>query len=301
MPGTRVVRPLTVVAALVALVLGVSACGDDDVSTGGTTAETPATTSGPPRTTGPSGTSATTAPAQTTAPVQREVNVYFVLGEKVAAAGRSVTGEGIAAGAIEALLAGPQGIESEMGMATEIPGGTELLGLDIADGLATVDLSGDFQSGGGSLSMTARVAQVVFTLTQFDTVDRVTIHLDGAPVEGIGGEGVAASELTRGDFADLTPFILVEEPAPGEATPSPLTVRGSANVFEGTVSWNLTDNDGRIIEEGFVTAAMGEWMPFEFTVDYEVDRPGLGAIILFQESPRDGSPEHVVEIPLELG
>ncbi len=45
-------------------------------------------------------------------------------------------------------------------LTTAIPEGTRLLGITIEDGIASVDLS-----------MTARVAQVVFTMTQFAQVD----------------------------------------------------------------------------------------------------------------------------------
>lgn len=120
---------------------------------------------------------------------------------------------------------------------------------------ATVDLSSDFASGGGSLSMGLRVAHMVFILTQFDTIDTVSILLDGEEAtEGIGGEGVPATNLDRRDAANLTPFVLVEPPTPGEAVSSSLTIAGIANTFEGTVQYTITDPDGLIIGEGFTTA-----------------------------------------------
>ena len=39
---------------------------------------------------------------------------------------------------------------------------------------------GGVESGGGSASMIARLAQIVFTVTQFPTVREVDIALDGA-------------------------------------------------------------------------------------------------------------------------
>jgi hypothetical protein len=130
------------------------------------------------------------------------VEVFFLRGEQLEAVERTVTVPAVGAGAITALLAGPE----EPGLFTEVPEGTELLGLDIADGIATVDLSGEFETGGGTLSARARVAQVVFTLTQFDTVDGVLFHIDGERVDVITSEGLVVEEpVDRSGFADLAP------------------------------------------------------------------------------------------------
>src|SRR5439155_26106165 len=92
--------------------------------------------------------------------------------------------------AIDALLARPSATERAHGIGTLVPADTSRLGLDISGGTATVDLSSEYQSGGGSLSMTMRLAQVVYTLTQFPTVQRVALHLDGEPVTVFSGEGI---------------------------------------------------------------------------------------------------------------
>ena len=66
--------------------------------------------------------------------------------------------------ALEELLKGPTPEEAAAGFGTEIPDGTALLGLEIDDdGVATVDLSSEFASGGGSLTMFVRLAQAVHT------------------------------------------------------------------------------------------------------------------------------------------
>ncbi len=108
--------------------------------------------------------------------------------------------------------------------------------MTIEDGTARVDLSDEFASGGGSLSMQARVAQVVYTLTQFRTVKRVDFWIDGGLVETLGGEGLDLSAgQTRADWEELLPAIFVETPAVGDViTGSRLAVRGSASVFEAT-------------------------------------------------------------------
>ncbi len=278
--------------ALAVLVLLAAGCGDD----GSDDAADDTTTTSP----------STTAPATTTsAPAggEADVRVYFAWNEYVGTAGRTVEAPAVARGALTELLAGPDAFETDIGMTTEIPEGTELLGVDIADGEATVDLSGEFQSGGGSLSMQLRVAEVVFTLTQFDTVESVSFALDGEAVESIGGEGVDATDVTRADLTNVTPFILVESPVPGETVSSPLEVSGIANTFEANVQYSMTDGDGLIVDEGFTTATAGNgtWGDFAFTTTFEVPRPGLGAIIVFQESAEDGSQTDVYEVPVRVG
>ncbi|MBN2622357.1 MAG: GerMN domain-containing protein, partial [Acidimicrobiales bacterium] len=229
--------------------------------------------------------------------------VYFARDEKIAAAGRTVATPAIGRNAMEALLDGPDDVESDIGMTSAIPSGTELLDIDIDGGEATVDLSDDFATGGGSLSMQLRVAQVVFTLTQFDTVDTVTILLDGdEATEGIGGEGVPAVGVDRTDVENVTPPVLVESPVPGEEVTSPITIAGIANTFEATVLYTVTDPEGLILAEGFTTATAGNgvWGDFEVTVEFTTERSGLGAVIVAQEDMESGGQRDVYEVPVRM-
>jgi hypothetical protein len=133
-------------------------------------------------------------------PAKVTVEVFFLRGEQLEAELRWVDAVAPGSRAVEGLLAGPQDAE----LFTAIPAGTVLLGLDIADQIATVDLSGDFETGGGTLSARARVAQVVFTLTQFETVDGVLFQIDGEPRTHVTSEGIDVTDpLDRSHFADL--------------------------------------------------------------------------------------------------
>jgi hypothetical protein len=165
-----------------------------------------------------------------------------------------------------------------------------------------VDLNQAFESGGGSLSMQLRTAQVVFTLTQFDTIETVTIFLDGRPVDAIGGEGIPASDLTRRDFENVTPRILIESPVPGASVSSPLSVSGIANTFERNVRYAVTDPDGLIIAEGFTTGVgeTGTWGAFGFTAEFTTTRAGLGAVIVWQDDAATGAQSDVYEVPVRM-
>src|SRR5688572_31898073 len=81
--------------------------------------------------------------------------------------------------AMEALLAGPNEQESAAGISTVIPDGARLLGLEVTAGIATVDLSREFEPSTGTTGELLTLAQVVYTLTQFPTVDAVRFRLEG--------------------------------------------------------------------------------------------------------------------------
>ncbi|MGH2683432.1 MAG: Gmad2 immunoglobulin-like domain-containing protein [Actinomycetota bacterium] len=205
--------------------------------------------------------------------------------------------------ALESLLAGPSEAEREAGVGTAIPDGTELLGLDIDDGIATVDLSSQYEQGSGSHAEFLRLAQVVYTITQFETVQGVNFRIEGKPVEMFGGHGILLDgPRARRDYRDYLPPILVESPSIGERVDNPVSVSGTANVFEATVSLRILDAGGKEIARTFTTATCGTGCrgSYSVSVPYEVDREQPGVIEVFESSAEDGRPTHVVRIPVTL-
>lgn len=289
MGASRTFRSVLLVGALLA---AGAACGSDDDS--GSTTTTKATSS----------TTTTTEATTTTGPeAMSEVRAYFLRDEKVGPVAREATGVNVAADAVTGLLEGPSAQEAEIGFTTAIPEGTELLGVDIAGGVATVDLSEEFGTGGGSLSMMSRVAQVVFTLTQFPTVDSVAFSIEGEPVTALGGEGLLLeAPQTRADWEDLSPAILVESPLPFAEVTSPLQVTGTANTFEAVFQLNVTDGEGLIVydQHHMATSGTGTRGTFDVTATFEVPRPGQGAVIVFEYSAKDGSQINIVEVPVQI-
>jgi hypothetical protein len=280
-------------------VLALAGCGSGDEGTAGEGSTTDVGT----ETVTPTDPTTTTAPTET-AEEQQRLLAYFMRDEKVGAAARLVPETpAVGAEAVRALLAGPTDVEADAGLTTAIPAGTRLLGLEIEDGVATVDLSEEFASGGGSLSMQARVAQVVHTLTQFPTVQSVAFELEGEPIEALGGEGLALSEpVDRADFEDLAPQILVEYPAVGETVRNPLRIRGTANTFEATFMVALLDASGRELARDFVTATSGsgERGTFDKELPFGAEVPFEGTVKVWEASAEDGSEIHVVEIPVAV-
>ena len=251
-------------------------------------------------------------PAPTPAPAGKTtVRAFFFLGSFTDNAGlvpvlREVPQtQAVGTAALTALLAGPN--DAELGarpaMYTAIPEGTRLLGLRVEGGIATVNLSREFESGGGSASVLGRLAQVVFALTQFPTIQGVKFELDGEPVEVFSGEGVVLSEpVSREDYYDQLPPIWVNRPAWGGVLANPARIGGFANVFEATFQLRLLDGAGRTLAETPVSATCGSgcWGTFEVTLPYTVASAGWGSLQVFEFSAADGSKVNRTEYPVWL-
>lgn len=108
---------------------------------------------------------------------------------------------------IQVLLDPVTEAEAAAGLRSNIPAGTELLGVDgPANGLVTVDLSGEFLAVTGELQRLA-LAQVVFTVSGLANVDRVLFRFDGQDAEVPGrGDELTGEPLTRADFEQFDPL-----------------------------------------------------------------------------------------------
>ncbi|MER7172167.1 Gmad2 immunoglobulin-like domain-containing protein [Streptomyces mesophilus] len=282
--------------------------GSDTAAAGGATGSTAPGASASPGATTPGNSAAPSAPpssappsASPQAPGRRLVRtaVYFLHGEQVSPVTRTVRAPATAAEALRALLAGPSRTERAQGRTTAIPSGTVLRSVAVEGRVATVDLSSRYDDGGGSLSMRARVAQVVFTAT----VHKVRFELDGKPVTTLGGEGIVLNRpVSRADFEDLAPEILVESPMTGDTVRSPVRVWGSANTFEATFRLKVTDAAGRRAADVLVTASSGSGVrgTFDVTVPFKATRSGPGVLTAYYYSPQNGRAVVVDTVPLTV-
>lgn len=212
----------------------------------------------------------------------------------------------VATAAMNQLVLGPTEKERNASppITSAIPAGTRFLDIAIAGGIATVNLSHDFEEGGGSFSVRARLGQVVYTLTQFSTVRSVAFKLDGVPVEIFSPEGIILDHpLTRADFhEEFLPGIFVDRPAWGAALPLPGRVTGLANVFEAYLNVELLDDQGRrLAHEGtMATCGTGCWGTFDVSLPYVVSNAQWGTLRAWADSPKDGSPLYVRPYPAWL-
>jgi len=308
-------RFLASAAALLLLVLAATACGGEDATSVGPSPTETETTETSPGTENPP-TDTETTPTETAPATPVTFQVWFAkpdLDERLNGGGdpklfavqRSAQTVAVGRAALEELISGPEGADGE-GVSSAVPAGTRLLGLNIEDGLATVDLSSEFESGGGSLSMQMRLAQVVFTLTQFPTVDRVEFRLDGEPVDVFSGEGIVLDgPVDREDYADLMPAIVVDRPTPGAQISSPVTVSGSANVFEANVTVRILDASGKELKQTFTTATCGSGCRGDFSVavPFPAQPAGSEGFVVVEDDDAAGMgfPPHQVRIPIVFG
>ncbi|HEV2006555.1 MAG TPA: Gmad2 immunoglobulin-like domain-containing protein [Candidatus Limnocylindrales bacterium] len=301
-------RPLLV---SMAIVLFVAACAAASGDLGGVATPPPTGGSSPdvptvvPTTSADSpGASPAAAPAASPTG-STTVRTYFFLGSfsgnfGLAPVERQIAQtQAVGAASIGALLAGP--IDPELSaspaMYTRVPEGTRFLGLQISNGVATVNLSSEFEAGGDSLSVAGRIAQVVYTLTQFPTVNGVRFEFDGVPPKGvfIGG-------FTRADYTAFLPAIFLDRPAWGGTLGTPARVSGMADVFEATFRIAILDSAGTVLvdQRAMASCGTGCWGTFDVTIPYHVARAQSGILRVYDLSAKDGSRENVTEYPVTL-
>ena len=251
------------------------------------------------------GTATTTLVGDGAGTAQMPLRVWLTSGEKVWPVTRMVPKtDGVGTAAMNAMLSGPTQTEATNGIGSTVPADTHLLGLSISGGTATVDLSNEYEAGGGTLSMTMRLAQVVFTLTEFPTVKRVAFELDGKAVTVFSGEGIILDRpQTRKDYEGMTPIIAVATPGYGEIVSSPAKVSGIANVFEANVSVEILDANGKLLAKDFTTATCGTgcWGDYTLDLPYQVSSRQKGTIVVHDDDAEgSGTYPHEVRIPVVL-
>ncbi len=105
--------------------------------------------------------------------------------------------------AILALLSGPDAREKGRGLRSMIPAETRLRSATVKSRTAYLDFTENLRfTAGGLEGLAAELRQVVSTATEFPTVDKVQILIEGEKVQYLGTEGVRIDEpLSRASVA----------------------------------------------------------------------------------------------------
>ncbi len=196
--------------------------------------------------------------------------------------------------ALTALLRGPSALERRAGLESAVPETASVRGISLANSVATVDLSRGISGTSGEEELRLALAQILYTVTQFRSVKAVRFEIEDRPT--------SRRPQTRRTYAALLPAIVVESPAIGASVSSPVTVNGTANVFEATVSLRILDSRGREIARTFTTATCGTGCRGRYSksVRFSVSTEQPGTIEVFEESAENGQPINVVTIPVSL-
>lgn len=96
--------------------------------------------------------------------------------------------------AISELLKGPNYAEKKHGVYDEIPKGTRLLSIKQNGNNVIINLSSDFQYGGGTDSIYSRMRQLIKTSLANAPHKNIYLYLDGKQVDVLGGEGIMISQ-----------------------------------------------------------------------------------------------------------
>lgn len=137
------------------------------------------------------------------------------------------------------------------------------------------------------------VAVVVILLVWWLGPVKVSAPINEVPVSRVGHESVNT--------------VSISNPLPGEVISSPLLLEGQASgawFFEGSAPVTLTDWDGLIIAEGYVTAT-GDWMttdivPFTGTLEFTTPIYGDRGNLIFRRANASDLFEHdaALELPV---
>lgn len=91
--------------------------------------------------------------------------------------------------AFKELVTAPSKWEKSKGFTSEIPQGTRLISVRESSGSILIDLSSDFETGGGAESTYMRIKQVIKTANANSSVPSY-LYINGKQANVIGGEGV---------------------------------------------------------------------------------------------------------------
>jgi Sporulation and spore germination/L,D-transpeptidase catalytic domain/Putative peptidoglycan binding domain len=141
--------------------------------------------------------------------------VHFLQGEQMVAVTR---GGSTVRTAVAALLAGPTRAEAARQYRTYVPSDTRLRSVRVAKGVATVDLGEGFAAGRDAESLSARITQLVYTVTSVPGVKSVRLLVSGGVPLGLFPGYALSRPVSR---AQATRPIVPPPKPPGETGGQP--------------------------------------------------------------------------------
>jgi len=125
------------------------------------------------------------------------VRVYFVkLNEKtekiyLSSVTRKVDKNKKLNSALNELIKGTSSAEERKGFLTAVPKELRIRSVRVINRIAEIDFNSAIERGAGGNLMVNRLDQIVYTATQFDSVDSVVIKINGRRRSTLGGDGLS--------------------------------------------------------------------------------------------------------------
>ncbi|MBI1812421.1 Gmad2 immunoglobulin-like domain-containing protein [Candidatus Peregrinibacteria bacterium] len=144
----------------------------------------------------------------------------------------------------------------------------------------------------------ASIAAVLFVI-----VFGRMIHLPRSEADPSSSPGTASFSSSLGTQFFTKGNILVTSPASGQTVGWSFTIQGQARVFESQFNYRIRGADGSILTEGTAlakSADAGQFGAFRIPVRLTPSAVKDGTIDLFAFSPRDGSQQDLVRIPVHF-
>lgn len=117
----------------------------------------------------------------------QEASVYFLRDDELERQGYPVEGEPTLEQAIGFVLE-PPAEGADEGLRSSVPPGTALRSVEVSDGVATIDLTGEINDVTG-LAQKEAFAQILFTTLAFPRIDAVRFQVDGKAIDAPTDDG----------------------------------------------------------------------------------------------------------------
>jgi len=131
--------------------------------------------------------------------IQKEISVYLLkLDERteriyLSPVKRKISDKDILATALENLIKGPTQSELDRGFITAVPPGLKIRGITINGKTAEIDFNGAIEESAAGDILLKRVQQIVYTSTQFGSVNSIIIKINGQRRKSMGSDGFSIS------------------------------------------------------------------------------------------------------------
>jgi germination protein M len=202
--------------------------------------------------------------------------------------------------AVEELV---KGSPTTKGAGRVLPAETKVNSVKVVNGLATVDFNeAVLKASVGSDGEGLGIASIVNTLTEFPGVDKVSFTVNGQLTERVkdwwGHVGLSEQPFKRNLDDVWEPSIWLTSPRSGATIASPVTISGSARVFEAAVSLRIVDKNNKVLAKGSTMASEGApgRGDFKTSLAFQAGGAGEGYVEAFWESPKDGSEQGLVRL-----